>query len=186
MRYMTPGERNFKLGITLILTALLVNLDFNPIMSLLFAHGLNFLINGQLPVLLRYVVSDIGLTREKVEIALEKITRTAMAWRAVDILVFGSFSRFSMNSTSDLDLRLYHHTGFLNSLMAYSYAVVLRVWANVNFIPLDIYCFSDPNFLNRMREDEVPALLLGSSEMLSRYPSTLSVEEMLEKNSGLQ
>jgi hypothetical protein len=183
---MTPGERNFKLSITIIFTVPLVIFGVNPISSLIVAHGLNFLINGQLPVLLRYVVSDIGLTREKVERALAKIKRNAKAWGAVDILVFGSFSRFCMKSTSDLDIRLYHRPGFLDSLMAYSYAVVLRVWANVNFIPLDIYCFSDPNFLNRMREDEVPALLLGSSEMLSRYPSTLNVEEMLEKNAGLK
>ena len=183
---MTPGERNFKLVITIILTLSFAFLGVNSITSLLAAHGLNFLINGQLPVLLRYVISDIGLTRDKVGRALAKLKKTAKAWGAVDILVFGSFSRFCMKSTSDLDIRLYHRPGFLNSLTAYSCAVKLRVWANVNFIPIDIYCFSDPNFLNRMREDEVPALLLGSSEMLSRYPSTVSVEEMLKKNTDLR
>jgi len=182
---MTLGERVFKLFITLILSALLIVLGLNWITAFLAAHTLNFLINGQLPVLMRYVVSDVGLTRQKVKIALQKISSTASRWGAVDVLVFGSFSRFQMRSSSDLDLRLYHGPGLLNSIMAYCYATYIRIWANLKFVPIDLYCFTDPSFLDRMREDEVPALLLQSEKMQKKYPTTLSVAEMLEKNSNL-
>lgn len=186
MRYMTQGERNFKLALTLVFALLFIAFGVNLLVSLLIAHGLNFLINGQLPVLMRYVVSDVGLTRRKVESAFEKICSTAQRWGVVDVLVFGSFSRYQMQSSSDLDLRLYHQPGPLTSFMAYCYAVYIRVWANLNFVPIDIYCFSDPVFLERMRADEVPALLLHSKEMQQKYPTTLIAEETLEKNSNLR
>lgn len=186
MRYMTLGERSFKLALTMVFAAPFIAFGGNLLVSILVAHGLNFLINGQLPVLMRYVVSDVGLTQRKVENALEKISSTARHWGVKDVLVFGSFSRFQMQSSSDLDLRLYHRPGLLNSIPAYCYAFYIRVWANWNFVPIDIYCFTDPVFLDRMRDDEVPALLLHSEEMREKYPTTLSAEETLKRNSNLR
>ncbi len=183
---MTTGERSFKLGLTLFFTVPLFAFGLNLVVSMLIAHGLNFLINGQLPVLMRYVVSDVGLTRQKVETALQKISSTAPYWGLKDVLVFGSFCRFQMKSSSDLDLRIYHRPGLLGSLLAYWFALYIRIWANWNFIPIDVYCFTDPAFLDRMREDETPALLLYSKEMQKKYPSTLSPEEILKRNSNLK
>jgi len=186
MRYMTIGERSFKLALTLVFSLPFIAFGCDLLVSMLIAHGLNFLINGQIPVLMRYVVSDVGLTRRKVESALQKISSTARYWGVKDVLVFGSFSRFQMKSSSDLDLRMYHRPDPLSSVLAYCYAVYLRIWANWNFVPIDLYCFTDPVFLDRMRKDEAPALLLDSEEMQQKYPSTLSPEEMLKRNSNLK
>lgn len=183
---MTTGERSFKLALTLVFAVPFIAFGCNLLVSMLIAHGLNFLLNGQLPVLMRYVVSDVGLTRRKIESAFRKISSTARYWSVKDILVFGSFSRFQMQSSSDLDLRMYHRPDPLNSVLAYCCAVYIRIWANWNFVPIDVYCFADPVFLDSMREDEVPALLLHSEEMQQKYPSTLSLEEMLKRNSNLK
>ena len=58
--------------------------------------------------------------------------------------------------SSDLDLRLYHRPGLIHSIELI--AKFIRIWANWNFVPIDIYCFTDPTFLDRMRDDETPAL----------------------------
>lgn len=182
---MTVGERSFKLAFTFVLAMLFFSFGGNLLVSILVAHGVNFLTNGQLPVLMRYVMTDIGVTKRKVKSAVEKISSTAPQWDVEDVLIFGSFSRFQMQSSSDLDLRLYHRPGLIHSIRAYCYAVYIRIWANWNFVPIDIYCFTDPTFLDRMRDDETPALLLNSADMRKRYPNTLSAEEMLNRNSHL-
>lgn len=185
MLYMTPGERWFKIGLTLIL-ALLLNLAGLPIVvALIVGHALNFLSNGQLPVMMRYVVSDVGLTREKVRIALNKMETTARRFGIIDILIYGSFSRHVMKSTSDLDLRFQHRPGIMSSMLAYCYATYIRVWANLNFIPIDVYCFTEAEFLNKMREDEIPALLFSSQEMYKKYPDAQNPIVALEKNTAL-
>lgn len=185
MRYMSQGERWFKLSLTMI-AALLFNLaGLDILWALIVGHALNFLTNGQLPVLMRYVVSDVGLTREKVHFALTKMQTTAQHFGIIDILIFGSFSRHAMKSSSDLDLRFRHRPGVLPSLLAYCYATYIRIWANLNFIPIDVYCFAETKFLERMREDENPALLFSSQEMCTRYPRAQDPIIALEKNAAL-
>ena len=103
---MTVGERSFKLAFTFVLAMLFFLFGGNLLVSILVAHGVNFLTNGQLPVLMRYVMTDIGVTKRKVKSAVEKISSTAPQWDVEDVLIFGSFSRFQMQSSSDLDLRL--------------------------------------------------------------------------------
>ena len=185
MRYMTPGERWFKIGLTSIATLLLNLAGLHILLALIAGHALNFVTNGQLPVMMRYVVSDVGLTREKVRIALVKMQATAERFGIIDILVYGSFSRHVMKSTSDLDLRFQHRPGVLRSLLAYCYATYIRIWANLNFIPIDVYCFTEAKFLDRMREDEIPALLFSSQEMSTKYPSAQDPFLALEKNVAL-
>ncbi|MDC0585096.1 hypothetical protein OAO71_00235 [Planctomycetota bacterium] len=185
MRYMTLGERWFKISITLTL-ALLLNLAGLHIgVALIVGHALNFVTNGQLPVLMRYVVSDIGLTHDRVRVALTKMQRTAPHFGIIEILIYGSFSRHVMTSTSDLDLRFQHRPGILPSVWAYCYATYIRIWANMSFIPIDVYCFTDSGFLDRLREDEIPALLLSSQEMSAKYPDAQDPFIALSKNTTL-
>lgn len=185
MRYMTSGERTFKIALTIFFTTLLVLAGLHPLIALLFGHGLNFMSNGQIPVLMRYVVSDVGLTGVKVKMALDKFSGTAQKFGVTEILVFGSFSRHSMKSSSDLDLRFYHRPDFFSAFVVYLYATYIRIWANVNFIPIDVYCFSNPAFLNRMRADENPALLFCSDDMLLKYPKAQDPYAALSQNEAL-
>lgn len=185
MRYMTSGERWFKISLTLIATLLLNLAGLHILLALFVGHALNFVTNGQLPVLMRYVVSDVGLTREKVRIALTKMQTTAPRFGIIDILIYGSFSRHVMKSTSDLDLRFQHRPGVLPSHLAYCYATYIRIWANLNFIPIDVYCFTEAKFLDRMREDEIPALLFSSQEMCTKYPDAQDPILALAKNAEL-
>ena len=184
-RYMSWGERSYKLGLTIVFALLLMFAGLHPLPALLFGHLLNFLLNGQLPVLMRYVLSDVDMTRAKVGKALEKLERTAGRFGVVDILVFGSFSRHSMKPTSDLDLRFYHRPDFLSAFLAYIYAAYIRLWANLNFIPIDVFCFSQAAFLDRMRADENPALLFAADEMRRKYPNAQNVDETLRHNRAL-
>ncbi|SFQ78742.1 hypothetical protein [Donghicola eburneus] len=186
MRYMTLGERFFKISITITLALFMNFCGLDIISALIIGHAINFLSNGQLPVMMRYVLSDVGLTSEKVQLALRKMQATAQHYGIVEILIYGSFSRHVMKSSSDLDLRFKHRRGFVQSLRAYCYATYIRLWANLNFIPIDVYCFTENEFLDRMREDEVPALLFSSPEMLKKYPDAQEPISALEKNRSLR
>jgi len=185
MRYMTLGERAYKLALTVILAFWLFRLGAHPLVAILVGHGVNFVLNGQIPVLMRYVASDIGLTRSKALKSIDKMLYTAGKFGVVDILIFGSFCRHSMKSTSDLDLRFFHRPDLRSALAAYIYATYIRIWANFNYIPIDVYCFSEPAFLDRMRSDENPALLFFSKEMRQKYPSAQKPTDALNCNEGL-
>jgi hypothetical protein len=185
MRYMTLGERAFKLGLTLAFTLPFLWAGLQPIFALGLGHAVNFLGNGQLPVLMRYVLSDPALTKSDVESAIDKLEKTAPAFGIKEVLFYGSFCRHQMKSTSDLDLRFFHGRGVMPSLGAYIYASYIRLWANLHFVPIDVYCFSDPCFLNKMRKDEHPALLLFSASMAERFPRAAKVRATLACNEGL-
>jgi len=185
MRYMTPGECWFKISLTLVLALLMNIAGLHMVIALIVGHALNFVTTGQLPVMMRYVISDVGLTREKVRITLTRMQTTAPRFGIIEILVYGSFSRQVMKSTSDLDLRFQHRPGALPSLLAYCYATYIRMWANLNFIPIDVYCFAKAEFLDKMREDEIPALLFSSQEMCTKYPGAQDPILALKKNTAL-
>jgi predicted nucleotidyltransferase len=184
-RYMTPGERWFKISLTLIFALIFRYAGLGFGVALIVGHALNFVTTGQIPVMMRYVVSDVGLNRSKVLMALEKIKATAPRFGIVEVLIYGSFCRHVMKSTSDLDLRIQHRSGVFQSIMAYFYAAYIRIWANLNFIPIDLYCFTEANFLDRMRDDEIPALLFSSEEMCRKYPDNQDPVVSLEKNEAL-
>lgn len=186
MRYMTRGERAFKLSITATLGLLAYYLGAHPGVALIAGHTGNLLMNGQLPVLMRYVIGDVGLTMNRAHRALDKIRSTAPRFGVTEALFYGSFSRHSMTASSDIDIRFCHAPGFTSSLSAYAYAMYMRLWATYNFIPLDVYCFSSPSFLLRMRADENPAILFREPGLLALYPTATDAYTTLKANLGLR
>ena len=186
MRYMTTGERAYKSMLTLVFAIPFLTIFKSFLVCIIFGHCLNFIANGQLPVLMRYIVSDVHLTREKITFAINEMKKTAGRFEIVDILIYGSFCRHSMHSNSDLDLRFYHQPDMKSSVLAYTYATYIRLWANWHYIPIDVYCFSDPSFLDQMRKDENPASIFFSSDMIQKYPKAQNTETALNKNEILK
>lgn len=182
---MTSGERAFKIAFTLIMGLPFMIVGSPIIMSLLLGHLINFILNSQIPVMMRYVVSDPGLKRQDLEKAIKKLEHTAANFGIKEILFYGSFCRHQMKSTSDLDLRFQHMPGAVWSLKAYFYAFYMRLWSNLNGVPLDVYCFSDSQFLEKMRTDEHPALLFYSVEMTNRFKDAEGAWDALANNKNI-
>lgn len=183
---MTPGERTFKIGFTLSVSLPCLIAGAQLPLALLLGHVCNFVLNSQIPVMMRYVVRDPGLKRRDIEKTIKKLENTAPKFGIREVLFYGSFCRHQMTSTSDLDLRFHHLPGLRPSLNAYCYAFYMRLWANLNGVPIDVYCFSDPQFLNKMNKDEYPSLLFFSKDSHRRFKRAESAWTTLAGNKGIR
>ncbi|MXO47494.1 hypothetical protein GRI69_04390 [Erythrobacter vulgaris] len=184
--YMTPGERLFKVLVTIIFAVLFYAAGIGLLWSFVAGHFANFFVNSQIPVMLRYLGLARALSMRDVTRIIEKLAETAKAHGIREVLFYGSFCRGKMHSYSDIDIRLYHRSGLLSSARAYCYALKLRLWANINGLPLDVFCFSELNFINKMDDREVPALLFSNDIFKRKFPNAPTPRQALDGNRGLQ
>lgn len=95
--------------------------------------------------------------------------------------VYGSMVRGEFHDKSDLDVRYIRQPGFFNAILALSFAARERVIAFFTRVPLDSYVGDSDNFLNKMRDDEIPIIIKDSDgNMGKRYPHYVSFEKFLE------
>ena len=86
-----------------------------------------------------------------------------------------------MGKSSDLDIRLYHNDSLLDALKAYFMATILRASGLFMKFPIDIFCFSDLNFLNKINNDEVPVNFLKNDSLLKKFPTSQNYKSHLKK-----
>lgn len=179
MRYMTWGERTYKLSITVIFTLLFLVLGAPYLVAILAGHALNYILNGQFYVTYRYLWSKGIMDMNNLDSFLRIITKTAERSRLKDALIIGSFCRGTMSSTSDLDIRLYHRPGLRSALKAYLGATYLRFIGIIHGFPIDVYCFSDVRFLDKISAKEVPNTLLYNRDIVRRYGRMISIGDQM-------
>lgn len=183
MRYMTWGERTYKITVTFIFALVFLAFGFSLFVALFFGHVLNYLLNGQFYVTYRYLWSKGIMDRNNLDYFLRLITTISKRWGLRDVLIIGSFCRGSMSVRSDLDIRLFHESGVLPSIRAYWCASYLRFIAITRSFPIDVYCFSNVNFLDKIDPKEVPSTMWFDPEIMSIYGRMMSVKDQLEKMS---
>ena len=181
MRGMDPKELSFRLLLLGALSAtvaagLLVQggVSFEPGMALIFglgtAHSINFTLNGQLWVCLRYCPAY-----RKDPIALATQTRALIrrvrhcAWLEEAVLI-GSAARLRHlpGPRSDIDLRLIFPPGWRGWLRTNLLLLELRAWALIKALPLDLYAYDHPAQLRRFEQTEPLALVLDRRARLCR------------------
>jgi hypothetical protein len=178
--YMSTGEKMYKISFTLFF-AFLINLFLhNLILSLILGHIINYIVNGQYFVVFRYFSSKTAITKVDLYEYVNLIEKYIRVFKPLDVLIIGSLSRGRISRTSDLDIRLYHDGHFISSLRAYIMATVLRFYGLIFKFPIDIYCFSDMRFLDKIREDEIPVNFLENSEVLQKYPTSVNYKIQLK------
>ena len=182
MRYMTKGELSFKLAITLVLAGMLHFLIDSILLSIFLGHSINFIINGQFFVLGRYLFSSDAISPRQLTEFVALIEYSYPKYDVKDVLIIGSFCRVQMSRTSDLDLRIWHAPGIVPSLKAYSYAFYLRFISIFKRFPMDVYCFSDFGFLQKIRKDESPSFFNGSEKYRFEYPNARNIHTVLSEN----
>jgi predicted nucleotidyltransferase len=175
--YMSVGEKIYKLSITCILTLTIYKLFTNLWISLLTAHLLNYIINGQFYVVYRYLDTRAKMRKADLIEYFVFIENNILLFRPLDVLIIGSIARGSVKSTSDLDLRIYHNKNILDSIKAYIMATKLRLFGLVTRFPIDVYCFSDLKFLDKINNDEVPVNFLNDRSILKKYPKSIYYKE---------
>lgn len=179
VRYMSQGERVYKISITVVFATLLFFLIDNIFLSILIAHSINYIINGQFYVVYRYLSSKPTMSVEALNRYVKIIEDLAARFKPLDILIIGSFCQGRLSRTSDLDIRLYHKADFLSSMQAYVMATLLRFAGLWIKFPVDIFCFSDLNFLLKIDAKEVPVNFLKNQKILEKYPASVNYKKYL-------
>lgn len=165
MRYMQWHERALKLGSGGILAAgtiaLLEETSLPIVLAILcVVHTLNWLLNGQFFVLARYL-HPVPNAPARFDKYVELVHAAAMKSPAVHgLAVFGSYCRGSIHEHSDLDIRVIAAPGVLGGFGGAWFCMRQRFRAFFRRFPLDIYSFTDMAYLDRLREDEKPIILM--------------------------
>ena len=167
--YMTWPERAYKAMIDICLFLIFINF-FNFVHSLIFAHAINYVLNGQFFVLTRYLFNSALMTEKKIILTMSLADKLKGFFDIKDILITGSGCRNCMTKNSDLDLRVFHSCKPISTLKALIYANILRAYGTFIGCAVDIYCFSNPSFIEKLDKKEKPISIYKNLELqLSAY-----------------
>ena len=180
IRYMSFGERIYKIAITILLALFVNGYIGNIFVSVVIGHLLNYILNGQFYVVFRYLSSKRTMSRKDLNEYVELLEKAIGLFKPKDILVIGSFCRGKMGKSSDLDIRLYHKDDFISSISAYIMATYLRFMGLILKFPIDIFCFSDLKFLDKLDKNEVPVNFLKNHKILKKYPTSVNYRPHLK------
>jgi hypothetical protein len=179
MRGMDPKELSFRLlllcGLTGLLAAVLVA---GPVaapgpallLGLGLAHSINFTLNGQLWVCLRYCPAyrqDPVVLATRTGALVRRVRRSTWLQEAV---LIGSAARLRSlpGPRSDIDLRLIFPPGWSGWLRTNLLLLELRARALFVGLPLDLYAYDHPAQLRRFEQTEPLALVLDRQARLCR------------------
>jgi len=177
MRYMNVYEVSLKLLIDLVLVVLIMLFVLNDssfyssiVLSIIIAHTVNWVINGHIFVLMRYV-APVPKTEKHFEDFIQKMKSSALNWKSVDgVAIYGSYCRGTLHKYSDLDVRVVTNPGVINSIFGALFCFYQRLIAIFYLFPLDVYACDKMEFLDQLRDDEKPFILIDHSGRLSeRY-----------------
>ena len=153
--YMVWPERIIKIALGIIFFVIFYWAGVNLFLSVFLSHLINFLINAQSMIILRYFVKDICVTRDKTERFVAFVRKYGRYFAIRESIFFGSISRNEIRQTSDLDVRIFVRTGLNNALQGALFVLICRSWSTFHLFPLDIYMFQDAQYLNRLNSDEL-------------------------------
>ena len=171
---MDSSERIFKVGLDIALTILftfvlssILNLWLAIVIGFIIAHTVNWVFNGHLFVIGRFV----GFTKtppRKIWDYMKGIKDRAQHKPFLaGVAVFGAVTRGEgIRETSDVDIRFIKERGFWNALLANWYSMYERTRAVFHRFPLDLYLYDGLDSLNRLRKDEQPIILYDPKGLL--------------------
>lgn len=196
LSYMDSGELSFRIAIQSVETLLLwYGIDMlwpgapvyvTVFMAFVLIHTWNWVTNGLFWAVIIFTfprLKNPGVAKT-VEYLNAMRARCASSRCISGIAIYGSVTRRKWHDRSDIDIRLLRRKGILNLICAGLMTMRERWLALLARQPMDLYLADDVDFLNKMRSDEVPVLLLAKDERLHAiYPGnderTLTVEDLV-------
>jgi len=175
MLYADKTERLFRLLLdglmALILYVIFINFISSSYVALIFAfliaHTLNWIFNGQLFVLGRYVGIKPNKHDDFCDYTKELKYRAEKEISVQSIAIYGSMSRKELRESSDLDVRIIRKKGFINGIRACFFVLLERIRAFSNKFPLDIYLLDSFNNLSKLNEQ--PMILYDTQNILEKF-----------------
>lgn len=147
------------------------------LLAWLLAHTFNAIFNFQPIAVMRHM--GLGETDPKdfidyVSKLHERINGKAFLQGAAS---YGSLSRGMFKKTTDLDIRFLMVPGVINGIRSSNFAFVERVRALLHRFPLDLYAFTLPELLSKMRRDEIPVVFYDPDGLIREsYKEVLSFQ----------
>ena len=181
---MDMGEKVFKIILETILFLLnyivLSTLRINSIIIvILFTHTLYWIFFGNMFLLLK----NLHLTKIPINVFYEytkKLQRRVQNENSiVGAAVFGSLSKKTITTSSDLDVILVREKGIVNWLMGCSFTLKERFFAFSNRFPLDICLLDDLQGFERINVDEILIILSDKKGFLrNKYKLFKNLEDI--------
>lgn len=171
--------------VILIVCAVVVLRDAAPIsillwvLSLLLVHTLHWVFNSNWRGCVLFALP--WLRNPGAEATCEYLNALSRRLRANEaiagVMIYGSLCRGQWHDRSDLDVRILRQSGFANGIRAVLATMQERLIAVFAKQPLDVYLADDIAFLEKMRGDEIPIILVNRSDALERrYPESRTCE----------
>jgi len=158
------------------------------LISAILAHLVNFVVNSSFWAT---AICDLKLFQPTGKRALyqylkEFRTRATFCDAILCYCLFGSIARNNFHDASDLDMVLIRRPGFQNALRVFTYILSERLYALLHKVPIELWVGDSIDFLERLRSDEIPVVIINNDEALERYyKRTQTIEEAIEANGDL-
>lgn len=152
----------------------------NIIYSFLIAHTLNWVVNGNISMLLVHNLLWVKLSKQDVFRYMEELqAKTRNHDWILYAAAFGSICRGGLKDSSDIDISIVRKPGFTNALKSIWFSVKERKFADFQGIPLEIYISDSPqNSINRFRAEKNPVVIYDPENTISDfYNDELSLEK---------
>lgn len=82
--------------------------------------------------------------------------------------IYGSASTGKFHKESDIDIKLFRRSGFINLIRSYMFLFSIRAKANIYRFPLDIYVIDDVNKY-KIKKNEIPIIFHDPNQILVRH-----------------
>lgn len=190
MRGMQSKELSFRVGFEIIMIFVLNFLlfssyfeqSFSLVLSIVFAHTVNWLFNTHLWVCVRY----FPIYNRNPDALVSYLVRVekqinGLKWIESAVCIGSIGDKGSVSSwRTDIDLRLIFQPGVFNYFKMNFYLIYLRTIALLTIIPLDLYAYNNIRYLKNFRQDEGLMLLKDEgNRIIKMYP-----EKTIYRNNG--
>jgi predicted nucleotidyltransferase len=163
---MEVQEKVVKILLELTLICIFYNAGMILPMALFLAHAFNWIVNGQIWVLSRYVYTFNLFKRDKILKFLYKAEKIVDRNGTLDCLISGSMTEGREHNNSDLDIRIIA-SGEMNAFILSFLAVYLRLLALFYMVPLDIFVINSYEGLFRLKNEKKFLSILNKSLILA-------------------
>lgn len=181
--YMDLGELSFRVileffEIVLVLFVMQFLIGDDQVMLALFlsfivVHTWNWVTNGLFWALMIFTIPSLeNPGAERTVSYLTSMKKRMKKSNCISgVAIYGSVSRGKWHNKSDIDIRLLRRPGLKSLICAGWLTMKERMRAFLHKQPMDLFLADDVDFLQKMRSDEIPLLILKDDVRLNDlYP----------------
>lgn len=157
----------------------------NVVYSFLIAHTFNWIINGNVSMLLIHNLLLVKMSKQDLFLYMEKLKeKTKKENWILYAASFGSICRGDLKDSSDIDISIVRKPGFRNALKSIWFALKEKKIADFKGIPLEVYISDSPqDSRKRFAAEQNPVVIYDPKDIIKKYYlSVLNIETAKKLN----